>query len=534
MKPVHAHLLILLAAGTAVFANTFGNGFHWDDHVRVLNNPGVTEFWPPWRHFFDQTTSANTTELVQYRPLLPLSLSISHALSGDSLAGYHFGNLLLHLLAAFGVYFVARELWMRTQQPDRAAVGPLLVALLFAVHPVSGITVNYITARDLPMMQAGMLASFACYLRMRRLGESPLRWAACLGLFLLALLAKKNAVALPALIVLFEVLFAKESPTSANTWRRAAPFVGVVLALLAFIKFGLEFSDFGNVVTEAKAGDYFAGQLQHHIFHYLPHFAWPLPIRLQPDWSHVDWQVVTGGLVVIGSWVLAWKLRERHPIVAFGILAYQVLLLLTSSVLPLIAEIVPYRPYPSSAFLWLAVGGLLLPIRHGKLVLGALVVWFGTCSFLMNGVWKDEVTLWTHSVDHGGNDRAYVALARLTTDKERRNALYRKAIELNPENGDAQTELAQSSGDLTTLHRSVAEFPGSAGSTGSATPRGWRTRTANKTLSSSSARRSNSTSGTWRRAGSPRRCWSRPIRTPQLCRSFGRSSTTRRSTARRS
>ena len=46
-------------------------------------------------------------------------------------------------------------------------------ALLFAVHPVSGVPVNYLAGRDLLLMMLFLTASLLAYARMRRLrGDS--------------------------------------------------------------------------------------------------------------------------------------------------------------------------------------------------------------------------------------------------------------------------------------------------------------------------------------------------------------------------
>ncbi len=55
--------------------------------------------------------------------MLPLSLSINYAIAGDSVVGYHIGNLLLQFLASSAVFLFVRELfthWSKVQYPRRA------------------------------------------------------------------------------------------------------------------------------------------------------------------------------------------------------------------------------------------------------------------------------------------------------------------------------------------------------------------------------------------------------------------------------
>src|SRR5262245_52614976 len=70
----------IVSACVLVFANTLHNTYALDDFYRLVDNPSVQRLWPPWHHFTEPPTlspGGNT----QYRPLLPLSLSIDYAIA---------------------------------------------------------------------------------------------------------------------------------------------------------------------------------------------------------------------------------------------------------------------------------------------------------------------------------------------------------------------------------------------------------------------------------------------------------------------
>jgi tetratricopeptide (TPR) repeat protein len=407
--------LIVLACGI-VYSNTLENAFHLDDAYRVEDNPGVQRFWPPWRHFTDETTSSHLPRLVQYRPLLPLTLSINYAIAGDSLVGYHLGNLLFQIVASLLVYFLARELLVHWCASTSSPLAPLFVGLLFAVHPVSGILVNYICSRDLLMMQMFLVGALLSYARMRRLGDTAFRWTTCSLLLLGALLAKKNAVVFPALVGLFELLFTRGSLT--RLARVLVP-AGIVGTFLLFVRFGLGFSDAGNIIPDSSEPLVYAShQLQHHVFHYLRNFAWPFPIRQSAVDTIETWKIVTGGICLVGSWGLAAYWWRRAPLLAFCVLGYQVLIALTSSFLPLFDGLVAYRPYPSSMFLFL--GGVFLLRRAPGLpvLLAAAVVYFGAASLWLNTTWKDERSLWAQSVSNGAGTIGHYNMAQALPDTD--------------------------------------------------------------------------------------------------------------------
>ena len=73
-----------------------------DDFYRIANNPEIRYVGNPLRHFKDPTTSATLPTIVQYRPLMPLTLSLGRAvlepLGVPSLAADHIGNIALHII----------------------------------------------------------------------------------------------------------------------------------------------------------------------------------------------------------------------------------------------------------------------------------------------------------------------------------------------------------------------------------------------------------------------------------------------------
>ena len=106
-------------------------------------------------------------------------------------------------------------------------------------------------------------------------------------------------------------------------------------AVLFFAGVVLGFSDLQNILAGPSPAEYFLAQLQHHVFHYLRNFAWPFEMRMGAVDEAALWQSATGGLLLLASWVLAWRWRRTRPLLVFCLLSYQGMLLLTSSVLPL-------------------------------------------------------------------------------------------------------------------------------------------------------------------------------------------------------
>src|SRR6185369_16330416 len=77
---------------------------------RVFDNPWIQSVRPIWRHFVDPRTMSTLDRVTEYRPLVPLTLSLNFWLSGSRVASYHAVNLLAHLAAVLFVYAFLLEL----------------------------------------------------------------------------------------------------------------------------------------------------------------------------------------------------------------------------------------------------------------------------------------------------------------------------------------------------------------------------------------------------------------------------------------
>ncbi|MCA9668586.1 MAG: tetratricopeptide repeat protein [Myxococcales bacterium] len=439
-------LVAIAALALLAHVNTFDNSFHLDDFYRVRDNPDIRRVSPISRHFVDPRTMSTLEKIAQYRPLLPLSLSIDYAAAGGrhSLRHYHATNLALLMLVALLCWLLVRQLLARAGV--EVGLLPLGVAAIVAVHPVSGILVNYICARDLLLAMVGLLGTLCAYLAARGAGPTTrgrLMWGLSLLALALALLSKTNAAVAPALIVLLELTIGGESPRSARPWLRALPAALVVAAFFAWTHFGLGFSDAAHVTSQQSPWTYAATQARLHLLHYLRNALWPLALAVDPHVQAVDsfdLGAICGAALIIASLLLAARWRRERPLEALCIAGYWVAMAPTSSLLPLHAMAVDYRPFVASPFLWLFVALLLRRVlavqpllRAGACALALL--YFGAVALANNRAWRDDRALWEHAVAHGGGALAHhnlaVALGR-RDELPRRVALLRQALALAP------------------------------------------------------------------------------------------------------
>ena len=417
------HLVLLIVVAAGVFFNTLHNDFHIDDHYQLVDNPGIQTLSRPWRHFVDLGTKS-TLPTVGYRPFLPLTLSINYRLHKYSLPGYHLVNFIFHIIAGILVYFLCLELlthWAQNKYEENTRRDiALVVSLLFTIHPVAGISVNYISSRDLILMQMFLLGSFLAYVRMRRLGMTPVRWAFVLFLFVCSMLSKQNGVTAPALILIFEFTLVKQRLNDIRAWARAIPFALVVLAYFAFSKFYLGSSSLESAISRSWSSSwtYPLTQAKVHLTHYFFNFFWPWSIRQSPyveaAKSLFEPEVILGIIFILATLLVAWRMRRENPLLTFCILGYWTALAPTSSFISLHYLAEHYRPYPASHLFFLAFALVAVKFLKDKplvLISAPFILYFAFASVWLNKNWKTEESLWTHSVKYGGTHIAHFSLA---------------------------------------------------------------------------------------------------------------------------
>ena len=190
--------LLLAAAVFATFGGSLGNAFVYDDRTIIQQNPALDTL-DPREHLSLAYWSQFESDYEYYRPVTSYSLALDRALLGSGPRGFHFTNLLLHLLSSLLLFQILRGLGGL----QVAGVG----AGLFALHPVQTEAVVWASGRT--DLLATLLVLLALLLHARAperptVGTLP-RFVAPLLAMGAALLAKESAITLPAVLIGYEV-----------------------------------------------------------------------------------------------------------------------------------------------------------------------------------------------------------------------------------------------------------------------------------------------------------------------------------------
>jgi protein O-mannosyl-transferase len=187
-------LCLLLATGTlSLYSRVTHAGFlRYDDDRYVVENPHVRA----GLHWSTATWAFTTFEQANWHPLTWLSHAADSQFFGMNPASHHSINLLLHTANVVLLFLLLQ--WL-TGYTGRS----LVVAALFAVHPVNVESVAWIAERKNVLCMFFFLLTLLAYGYYTR-RPSLARYMAVLVGFSMALMSKPMAITLPFVLLLLD------------------------------------------------------------------------------------------------------------------------------------------------------------------------------------------------------------------------------------------------------------------------------------------------------------------------------------------
>lgn len=454
-------LPVVLVLTLAVAASSLGNGFTMDDRSVALGirddgqpNPRIHELQPLQVYFATHYWADKHEASRLYRPLTTLSFALRHAVAGDAPFLGHLANVLLHVLATWLVFVLARAF----VEVPAAAAG----AAVFGLHAIHSEVVASIVGRAELMAFCGGAGALVVLMRGRRprteaavagvlllaafaSKESALAWTVFVPLFLLARgrLTRHDAgrialaVGVPAVVflVLRQLMIAGlPVPPPPVPWSNnplfAAPVAARLMSATANLGYGLWlcFAPFSLVC------DYSPGVL---------------PVRASVDVPVVGALVVLALILAVG----AAQLRRR-PLLFLAMAAFLGFAFLTSNLPFAIGTVFGERLYytPSLGVSFLVAGlagvlhGGLRPVLRTILCVG-LLAWLAASAFVFvqrAGVWRSTASLYANDVvvePESVRLLSGMASLRAGQDQDAAIAYLKRALRVDPEDRGAWTDL---------------------------------------------------------------------------------------------
>ena len=392
-------IAILLAAGLAAWWGVWSFGFKFDDNPAIVDNEALLagDWW--------NAAFGPQHQPLANRPFACWSLAVDFAWAGPGPRGPHTTNVLLHLanmvLALLLVRAVLRAPNVAAFVPPRAAAGlALAIATVWGVHPLATDAVAYATQRS-TLLAAGclLLSLWAVVVAHGAVRRTAWRALAVVAMAL-GMASKEDLVGGPILGFLFDRAFLQPSFRAAlANWRLHAAMAATWLMLLACVGLGPHNPTVGYATwSGASAWTWLCTQAG-VVVHYLRLVFVPFPLRGAYDDGLVTnvGSAVLPGLLVLALLAVTLACWRRQPWFGFCGAVVFVWLGPTSSVMPIITEIVAERRMyvpmlaivaPVVVVAWRGLGG------KGVVVVALVVAGLVAATRAHARTYADERTFW--------------------------------------------------------------------------------------------------------------------------------------------
>lgn len=434
-----AALACALLAGLCL-APGLGGGFIFDDGANIQQNAAL--------HLDSLEGEGLLYAVYSFQPgngsraLSMLTFALDYLRGGMDARVFKITNLLIHGLTVLALMAFLRRLMLCAKWPERrAAVGALMVALLWAIHPLQVSSVLYVVQRMQTLCTLFMVLALWAYLGMRQAqieGRRSRQHGVLAVLFcVLGFASKEDAVLFPAYALVLELTvlqFAAASPGIATAWRKGYGLLVVlgaaVYALVVVPHYwhwdaypGRDFSSYERLLTQTRV-----------LMMYLGQILLPLPSRLP---FYYDDMVVSRGLLQPASTLLSllllvgllswgWRWRRYRPLFAAGVLLFFAGHFMTSNVLNLELAFEHRNQFPMIG-IGLAVADLCMMAwgrqrawspQWGWVGVGVLVVALGMGTVMRAWVWGEPMRFAIDTLRLAPtSERAWLSLGAAEVDR---------------------------------------------------------------------------------------------------------------------
>ena len=372
-KHIIYRLGFLLLITLAVYGNTLNNGFVWDDPYIIINNPLLEKLSNIPQFFLSEDTIEESTGY--YRPMTYISFALDRAVWGGDSTGYHGTNLVLHILVVLLFYAVIAALFKK----ERLA---FVAALVLALHPVAGETVNFLAGGRNTLLSACFgLLSLLFYIR-----KKPIP---ALVSFTVAIFSKEFALLFPAVFIFYDIRLQREKFRIS----RYAPFLIPVAVYLALRSYAVQKANFLDSInlSDSVTAPYLVAKYALNMI---------LPFQLKVLYS-VSPNVISGiiclGLLgIVSAAIFHFRKHDEIFFSAFWVLLF---LLPVINIIPLHTTTVLADRYAYFSLMGFALflATVICKLKGRVMTAGVVMLCtvYAVTDFRHNSFWKSDIAFFT-------------------------------------------------------------------------------------------------------------------------------------------
>jgi protein O-mannosyl-transferase len=364
-------LIIILVA--AVYGTTLKHGFVWDDTFIIVNNPLLEKLSNIPQFFLSEDTIEESTGY--YRPVTYVSFALDHAVWGDNPAGFHFTNLVLQLVVVVLFYAVIVGLFKN----ERLA---FVAALVFALHPVAGETINFLAGGRNTLLSACFALSALLYY----LNKKQIPALAC---FTVAIFSKEFALLLPVMFMLYDCRILQKRI-------RFSAYIPYLIPIACYLALRSCAVRKANFLAEISLSNIVAAP--YLVARYALNMIVPVQLKVlyivQPDMA-----IGMGCSVVVVVMAGVIYFFRKFDVLLFSVCWYLVFLLPVLNVIPLhtTSLLADRYAYFSLMGFALCLAFFICKLKGKTAAMGivTLCALYAGIDFSRNSIWKNEIDFFT-------------------------------------------------------------------------------------------------------------------------------------------
>lgn len=284
------------------------------------------------------------------RPISLLSFAVQAGDWPQNPLAFKTVNLVLHLLNGLLIIQLAQYLLKARDVSGLFSKWlPLIIGLVWLIQPIHVSTVLYTVQRMTLLATFFSILSLVGYLKGRELCQGHIKSGYYLSVFslivggLLAVFSKENGVLIVLYIAVIEITFFHRQPKPKYWQYFVFGFVFIPITLAAiYLVFNFQSFVVGHNYREFTLAEHLYTESR-ILVEYLQKIVFPRPNAFGLFFD--DYKISTGllspvstlicTLIIICLFVLAWVVRVKQPVIAFGILWFFAGHALESTIIPL-------------------------------------------------------------------------------------------------------------------------------------------------------------------------------------------------------
>ncbi|MFK5970482.1 MAG: tetratricopeptide repeat protein [Candidatus Marithrix sp.] len=463
-------VLILTFIVILTYGHTLDVPFYLDDFSSIRENYIIYN----WQGTLAELWNFSALRIVAY-----ISFVLNYQIHQFQVFGYHIVNIIIHFLAGLAILGLLRGLvhspTLNNILSDEAKRWlPLVVTLIFVLHPLQIQGVTYIVQRLASLAALFYLATMTCFVQARLSSNNISRFSwsiACILFILLAFFTKQNTITLPISLLFIELIFFQSYQVRIRGiqilvglgigfivfWLMLEQYPAIQKILFDNIPFLQTVDNLTRETNSISRTAYLATQMS-VLWIYISLFFWSAS-------SHIDYDnkilmvkgffsdnenyhfiarlmdsepifALIGHLLILG---LAIYGLRRFALISFAILFYYLTHLVESSILPIRDVIFEHRTYLPNLGLAIVCAWLLvvqlprwLTINKTAIVTVILLIFLSGTTWSRNQMWRNPVELWQHNVEQSPNkQRGWIILGKhliIRGKKEQKQGLIEQSI----------------------------------------------------------------------------------------------------------